>query len=813
MFDIQDYHAKNPIATKLMVLILLVISITTIASTLFQLYTDYENDIDELEKRLDHLRVSTLPSITKSLWGFDEEQLNVQIKSVLEVEDVIHVTVLWEDWNNTQQAIMESVFSSEDSFDAINQATSRVLVKEYPLIYTSENGNEQELGTLVITASLDSVYKSLVSRTQVIVSLQVTSAIIISVLILLLVRSLLTRHIEYIASYTRRLSIDNLKHALELSRNKPVNSAPDELDNVTDAINQMRESLLEDISQRRAIEQELLRATEAKLESYRQRNAAEEANRAKSLFLATMSHEIRTPMNGVIGMVELLRDTPLDDNQRHYLDVIHRSGETLLTIINDVLDYSKIEAGKMELEMAEFNLEELVEDCVQLFGATANKRGIELFGWISQTTPIYLRGDPTRLRQILINLVGNAFKFTQDGSISINAKRDENSDPDNPKIRFSIRDTGIGISKESQQGLFDSFTQADNSTTRKYGGTGLGLAICRSLAQLMGGDVGVESDKGDGSTFWFTATFTRVEAPLGSKLRFAEELIGLSILIIEDNEILRDALTYMARSWGMNVVTTGNGEDAIRAFSEFRRDHNEDFDFICSDNILENSVSGIEVIRTLREQFNPTSHIFICSGREVSLTPQDRKNLGIKCALRKPVSSHTFKEEMSQMLRSPNETAHVEAEQQREVISLDSLRVLVAEDNAVNRMVIKGLLGKMGIEPEIAENGQQVLDILATGAQIDVILMDCEMPEMDGFEATRQIRINEAATYADPLVIIALTAHALEEHKEAVFACGMNAHMSKPVTLDQLRETLEGILADRDKQKTPQPKLLTSPVQ
>src|SRR5690606_36206470 len=324
-------------------------------------------DVSTLERRLDQVRISTLASITKSLWGFDQEQLTIQIEGGLDVEDVVQVQVNWHDWNNAEQILVCS--HPNDSSDAIQKQRDQFLVKSYPLIYEDSNTPKQQLGTLTVTASLASIYDKLWERALFIASVQTAKTLLISVFILWLVHALLTRHMLSIAQYARQLHLDNLNTPLRLKRVK-IDHQSDELDNVVDAINHMRETLLEDIEQRHTIELALLSEKQEKLETRRQKNAAEDANRAKSQFLATMSHEIRTPMNGVIGMLEMLRDTPLNDSQKHYIDIIHRSGETLLEIINDILDYSKIEAGKMQLEVAVFDLEDLVDDCIQLFGAT-----------------------------------------------------------------------------------------------------------------------------------------------------------------------------------------------------------------------------------------------------------------------------------------------------------------------------------------------------------------------------------------------------------------------------------------------------------
>lgn len=794
MLNIRRYARENPIAFRLLGLIVVSSSLITLFAILLQLYGNFHDDVSSLEKRLDQVRISTLASITKSLWGFDQEQLSIQIHSVLDVQDVVQVQVVWRDWNNTEQSMVVS--NNKHTQAEIDAKKSQFLVKEYPLTYEDASTPEQRLGTLQVTASLSSIYDKLWERAVFIAIVQSAKTLLVSFFILWLIHALLTRHMEAIASYARHLNLESLNKPLRLKRIK-ADPRRDELDNVVDGINHMRETLLEDLEQRRTMELALLAEQEEKIETRRQKNAAEDASRAKSQFLATMSHEIRTPMNGVIGMLEMLRDTPLNENQKHYIDVIHRSGETLLEIINDILDYSKIEAGKMQLEDTVFTLDDLIEDCLQLFGATANKRHIDLVGGVKPKAPLLLKGDSTRLRQIIINLLGNAFKFTSEGYIALEVGLAEGSTDENPKLLFSIEDSGIGIDLSSGVNLFDSFNQADASTTRKYGGTGLGLAICKSLVELMGGEIGVESTKGKGSRFWFTAEFSTADLIVNETIH-ERELTALlkhkKLLLVGINPKMVDFLIEHGKAWDLEIQSASTAKSAQAAIMQAVHG-GEAFDFIGVDSALPD-MSGIELIRQLRAR-NETKFLpaFMLSASNVFQDQQALQSYSVHAVLRKPLSGKALKYELAALLG--REAAPIEKTQATEPQpnKFAHLRVLVAEDNAVNRMVIKGLLGKLNITPELVENGLMAFDMVRKAAEpYDVILMDCEMPEMDGFEATRSIRVFEQERNLPSTTVVALTAHALQEHRDAVFASGMNHYLSKPVTLDNLVGVFERIL-------------------
>jgi signal transduction histidine kinase/DNA-binding response OmpR family regulator len=743
------HKKKIGIARQLLVSIILISSFFTLLITGLNVHLDYKEDISGVETQLEQVKQSYLSSLTASLWVEDREQLKLQAEGIMQLPNVHYLEIKDDNGIVLQLGTPLSEYEYQVSWPMLQNFADKKF----------------DLATFKIQADLYPIYKGLWDKFVVLLLSQVVKTFIVALFIIFVVYKIVVRPLTEMSDAVGHVDSDKLPLPIELMPRKFDDEITHLAENYNASITEIRHNYLElEISKRQA----------------------EDANLKKSEFLANMSHEIRTPMNGVIGTASLLQEMPMGREQKEFVDMLYSSSMTLLDLINDILDFSKIESGQLILAKNPLNLFELCKEIEGNFSIMAGQKQIALVCHIDENIPDMVLGDITQLRQVLNNLISNAIKFTSIGHVHLNIKLIKKGN-NNAEVIFQVIDSGIGIAAENQQKIFEKFQQADGSTTRNYGGTGLGLAICRSIVKLMDSEILIYSKPGKGSRFEFAVEFESIdEMMLGSASE--QSLAGLSILLVDDSMLNMRITAAQLKNFGARAVCCDDPclskKMVLNAL-----DRETPFDLVILDKIMPN-MDGFTVAKQLQDEFAElTPRLMLMSADAQTGDDVLAKELGIKTFLSRPYKAETLKAVvLSTMLEHTSESVDGTPGVEDETVAADVMKVLLVEDTFINQKVTTMMLQKMGIEVTLAENGQIGVD-LCREQTFNLILMDCQMPVLDGFEATRIIRENETAGQYTP--IIALTANVLQTEKDKCFVAGMDDFMGKPVSKQLLTLMLQ----------------------
>ncbi len=763
----------RPLAARLLIYVLLFSLLLSLIATGLQMLGEFDRRQDDLIYTQEKAAEILANNLTNHIWLMNLSELNTSLEDILAFPVIQFARV---------------TTTSGEEFSAGSYPEGRVISHGFPLIFdrTGSGRPPETLGQLTLVSSVEQIHQDILDRALLTLLFQSLMVTLGALGLLVIVRSMLSRHLETIARYTTRLNLDALIEPLKLKRKVP--KSPDELSEMEHALNTMRLKLLEEARSLR----------QSSLQSQDERDEAVRANNAKNLFLANVSHELRTPLQAVLGYASLLGDTRLDHEQQEYVQTLQHAGENLSAIINDLLDISSMEAGKLVLESIPFDLRETLNDLVTMLGGRAREKGLALELRVDENLPFALRGDPMRLRQILLNLTANAIKFTDSGHvlISIEVMR---RDGDDVRLRISVEDTGIGINAEDLPLVYEPYVQLGQHFQRQLSGAGLGLTICRQLVRLMDGRLDVESRPAEGSTFWLELSLPA--APDGStRIRPDIRMIrGKRVLVVDSYELSRKITLEMLSRFEVDIDAVKSAAEALTMLHQ-ASDNGQNYDAVILDGFVPDMDSDLlcqqihdnrdwQDTRMLILSSNPQrgdAEHFRQAGADAFLS----KSLRDSCLT--PILHQLFVDaahgERRFLTRFSLQSSNVR--QPTGTLPCSRMKVLLVEDNPVNRTLTRRLLEKLGCDVTIANDGEAASG-LWQWHRFDLIFMDCMMPKVDGFEATRRLREHESSEGLKPVPVVALTASAMEKDEERCRRAGMDSFVAKPVNMDMLRAVLE----------------------